>query len=107
MKRDNAGWHYLAERFGPQMIGKAIDDLQAARKEIDRLDDEVARLRDSRQAVWNTLTSRVATLSHLQVAIDRISAMHEADDPDSDIPYCPECEDPWPCRTAAVIRRYR
>lgn len=94
-----------AERWG---IGDNLaDDLAAARREIDRLDNEVAMLKDSRQAVWNTLTSRVAKLSHLQVAIDRISAFHEADDPESDLPRCASCDTPWPCRTAEVIRRYQ
>lgn len=95
-----------AERFGP--VGDNLaDDLAAARREIDRLDCELSKLKDSRQAIWNILTVRVQKLSHLQVAIDRISAIHEADDPESDIPYCPECEDPWPCRTAGLIRRYQ
>lgn len=95
-----------AERFGP-VSDDLAGDLAAARREIDRLDIEVGKLKDSRQAIWNTLTVRVQKLSHLQVAIDRISAMHEADDPVSDIPYCPTCDDPWPCRTAQVIRRYQ
>lgn len=107
MKHDNTRWHRLAERFGPQVTDNAVDLLRDARREIDRLDTQVALLKDSRQAIWNTLTARVQKLSHLQVAIDRISVFHEPDDPESDIPYCPSCDDPWPCRTALVIQRYR
>lgn len=107
MKHDNSRWHRLAERFGPTVTENAVDLLRDARREIDRLDTEIAMLKDSRQAIWNTMTDRVKKLSHLQVAIDRIAAMHGPDDPESDLPYCASCDAPWPCRTAEVIRRCR
>jgi hypothetical protein len=99
-----------AERFGP-VSDNVADDLTAARREIDRLDDELARIRDQRQAIWDTLISRSAKLSRISVVIDRIGALHEAawdpgDEGDPDRPpWCQECGHSYPCRTAEKIQR--
>lgn len=95
------------ERFGP--VTDATDAaLRAARQEIDRLDDEVARIKDSRQAMWDTLISRAAKHARLTVVIDRIDALHRPayDDGDPDRPpWCEECGHSYPCRTAERIAR--
>lgn len=99
------------ERFDPAGVDTTADDLRAARREIDRLDDEVTRLRQTQQTIWDTLTSRVAKLSSLSVVFDRLGALHEAawepdDEGDPDrLVWCVECGHPYPCRTAARLRQ--
>lgn len=91
---------------------EAMDDLHAARIEIGQLASDLGRARLDLKIANIGLRETSSLAGTLRVTVNRIADLHdpshapEAGDPDRP-PWCAECGQPYPCRTAQAIARCR